>query len=148
MAEDLADGEAMPPLSSFRGRLDIHNFKFTPRPGDQAEAQKSAGAMPRFSERLLSKIDKSFKLTKPDANSKTTSLGTKKRKVNDVKSSAVLEDTATAPGLGGRTGLALLSTTKRSKNRKTATDRQMFLGKSECMAEVQVLLYCTHLHSC
>lgn len=79
MVEKVTNAEA--PISTFRGRLDIYNYKFAAK--DQPEVQKTVIA-PRYSERLSNKINKSFRPTKQAASSTTSLLGTK-RKADDFQ---------------------------------------------------------------
>lgn len=82
MAKDTACDEDITPLSSFRGRLDIVNFKYAAR--DQQVVHETTTTT-RCSQRLSSKIDKTFKPTKHDANSKIASKGANKRKADELQ---------------------------------------------------------------
>lgn len=133
MTGEISEHEADPPLSSFKGRLDIHTFKFSAR--EQLEAQKIA-IIPRSSKRLSSKIDTSFKPTKHDATSKTSSLRNKKRKVDDLQDNAPVRDTVkTKESLHGQTEMESSS----SNSFKLAEDGQgsktLFFERSERLAE-------------
>lgn len=79
MAQDTTYGDDIVSLSSFRGRLDILNFKYAAR--DQQGAQETITST-RSSQRLSSKIDKTFKPTKHDVNSNIASKGARKRKAD------------------------------------------------------------------
>lgn len=82
MGEDAACGEVTPPVSSFRGRLDILNFQYAAR--DQPGSQTTVTTT-RSSQRLSSRIDKTFKPTKQDATNKISSKGARKRKADELQ---------------------------------------------------------------
>lgn len=133
MAEDISNDEVLPPLSSFTGRLDIHNFRFST--GEQLDAQKNP-TVPRSSTRPSSRISESFKPTKHYASSKTALPKTKKRKVDDLQDITPLRvTTKTKRSLRGRTVTELSSTatikfTKADRGGETSS-----LEKSEHLAD-------------
>lgn len=109
MTEDTACGEDITPLSSFRGRLDILNFKYAAR--DQQLVHETTTTT-RCSQRLSSKIDKTFKPTKHDANSKLPSKGARKRKADDIQDvNPPKGRTTTRGGLRGQAEMKLSSET-------------------------------------
>lgn len=133
MAEKTLSDEVIPPPSSFRGRLDIHNFKFTAE--DQPETHKTV-TMTRCSERLSSKIHKSFKPTKHNVDSKKLSPGTKKRKAEDYQNTHLLETTSITSVLRGEAD-AESSSSEIPKPIQACTDRETSLsGRSEHLADV------------